>query len=57
MLERVPSQYELSAAACFSVMHTINVILTASAIVNSDKKFPRALVPNRKTIYSYMKMF
>ena len=41
----------------FSVMHTINVIPTAIAIVNSDKTFPLALVPNRKKIYSYMKMF
>jgi len=40
----------------FSVMHT-NVIPTAIAIVNSDKKFPMALVPNRKTIYIYMKKF
>jgi len=38
-------------------MHTINVIPTAIATVNSDKKFPVALVPNRKTIYSYIKMF
>jgi len=64
MLERVPSQYELSAvaghsiqASCFSVMRTINVIPAASAIVNSDKNCPMSLVPNRKTIYTYMKMF
>jgi hypothetical protein len=64
MLERVPSQYELSAVArhsiqhhVFSVMRTINVIPTASTIVNSGKRFPMALVPNRKTIYSYVKMF
>lgn len=41
----------------FSVMRTINVISAASGIVNSDKTFPMALVPNRKTVYSYMKMF
>jgi hypothetical protein len=65
MLERVPSQYELSVvaghsiqASCFfSVMRTLNVNLTASAIVKSDNNFSITLVPKRKTMYSYMKMF